>query len=141
MLVLRSRVFPMNLKRTAMIVVVCAALLAWFSAAMTPGWRPPAIESAPTAIDTGGAALAAEVARLRQRLRPDVTPRERPRNPPSVGTRPEICPQALPGEVRIPPGRERARLSRSSARMVARRCPWHGTRMRKQNGVGWRSST
>jgi hypothetical protein len=72
----------MNVKRTTIIFVAAVAFAAWFSAAMTPG-RPPAAshEIQPAAIDASGAALASEIARLRERLRPDATPRAGNRNP------------------------------------------------------------
>ena len=72
----------MNLKRTTIIFVSGAALAAWFSAAMTPA-RPPAVshDVRPAPVDARGAALAGEIARLRERLRPEVTPREATRNP------------------------------------------------------------
>src|SRR5260221_14353552 len=72
----------MNVKRTTIVVVACAALAAWFSAAMTPGGHPSFIETntAPR-VDVSGAALSSEIARLRERLRPEATPRERIRNP------------------------------------------------------------
>jgi hypothetical protein len=72
----------MSAKQTTMIFVGAAALAAWFSAAMTPG-RPaaPSIVQAPAPIDDKGAALAAEIARLHDRLKPDVTPRQASRNP------------------------------------------------------------
>jgi hypothetical protein len=71
----------MNVKRTTIIFVVCAAVAAWFSAAMTPGGPSPAIVLTPPApVDVSGAALAAEISRLHERLRPDTVPRERPRN-------------------------------------------------------------
>jgi hypothetical protein len=71
----------MNLKRTTIIFVVCAAAAAWFSAAMTPSGPPPAIVLTPPApVDVSGAALAAEISRLHERLRPDTAPRDRTRN-------------------------------------------------------------
>ena len=72
----------MSLKRTTIIFVGGVALAAWLSAAMTPG-RPPARPGAirPAPIDAKGAVLAGEITRLRERLRPDVTPREATRNP------------------------------------------------------------
>jgi hypothetical protein len=70
----------MNVKRTTIIFVVCAAVAAWFSAAMTPGGPSPAIVTPPAPVDVSGAALAAEISRLHERLRPDVVPRERTRN-------------------------------------------------------------
>jgi hypothetical protein len=49
---------------------------------MTPG-RPRAVfhEIHPAPIDARGAALATEITRLRERLRPEATPREASRNP------------------------------------------------------------
>lgn len=72
----------MNLKRTAIIAVSGAALAAWFSAAMTPA-RPRMISEtvAPGPIEARGAALASEIARLHERLRPQEAPREPTRNP------------------------------------------------------------
>ena len=72
----------MSLKRTTIIVVSGVALAAWFSAAMTPA-RPPAgsHQFRPAPVDARGAVLASEIARLRERLRPQVTPREGTRNP------------------------------------------------------------
>jgi hypothetical protein len=71
----------MHLKRTTIIFVVCAAVAAWFSAAMTPGGpRPAIVLTPPPAVDISGAALAAEISRLHERLRPDAAPREHTRN-------------------------------------------------------------
>jgi hypothetical protein len=72
----------MNLKRTATIVVVGAALAAWLAAATTSGQRdlaPRPVERSATA-DARSEALAAEVARLGERLHPTVEPREPGRN-------------------------------------------------------------
>jgi hypothetical protein len=72
----------MSVKRTAIIFVIGVALAGWLAAAMTPERRlavPTAI--APSPIDSRGAALADEIARLHDRLRPDVTPRQASRNP------------------------------------------------------------
>lgn len=79
---LGSRDQAMGLKRTTIILVSGVALAAWFSAAMTPG-RVPAAPMAirPAPIDATGAVLAGEIARLRERLRPDATPRQASRNP------------------------------------------------------------
>jgi hypothetical protein len=61
----------MNVKRTTIIFVVCAAVTTWFSAAMTPGGPSTAIRLTPPApVDVSGAALAAEISRLHERLRP-----------------------------------------------------------------------
>ena len=72
----------MNLKRTTIIFVAGVALAAWLSAAMTPG-RPPAVshDIRPAPIDASGAMLVTEIERLRERLRPEATPREGSRNP------------------------------------------------------------
>src|SRR2546421_6071376 len=72
----------MNVKRTTIIVVGGIALAAWFSAAMTPG-RPRAVshDIRPAPIDARGAALATEITRLHERLRPEATPHEANRNP------------------------------------------------------------
>jgi hypothetical protein len=72
----------MDLKRITIIFVGGVALAAWISAAMTPG-RAPSVSSAirPAPIDATGAVLSAEIARLRERLRPDAAPRRAGRNP------------------------------------------------------------
>ena len=62
-------------KRTVLLVLALAALAAWLAAASTsgvPSVRP--IVGAPAAIDARGAALAAEIDRLHDRLRPTATP-------------------------------------------------------------------
>jgi len=79
---LRSRDRAMGLKKITIIFVGGVALAAWFSAAMTPGRGPVlsnTVRSAP--IDKRGAALAGEIARLRERLRPDAAPLGTNRNP------------------------------------------------------------
>jgi hypothetical protein len=71
----------MNPKRTATIVVVGGALLAWLAGAATSN---RAIEPAPVisvpAIDNSGLALEKEIARLHERLRPTATPTQSNRN-------------------------------------------------------------
>jgi Tfp pilus assembly protein PilP len=71
----------MNPKRTATIVVVGGALLAWLAGAATSN---RAIEPAPVisipAIDNSGVALEKEIARLHERLRPTATPAQSNRN-------------------------------------------------------------
>jgi hypothetical protein len=66
----------MNLKRTTTIVVAGGALAAWLAAAATS--RGPDIEEPlvlkPPAIDGRGAALADEISRLHERLRPSARP-------------------------------------------------------------------
>jgi hypothetical protein len=66
----------MNVKRTAMFGAGCGALAVWLSAAATSGTRPaaPLTVRPPSAIDTSGAALSAEIARLHERLRPTTSP-------------------------------------------------------------------
>ena len=72
----------MNPKRTATIVVIGGALAAWLSAAMTPGdrARPPLGIVTPPQVDTRGAELASEIARLHERLSPDAAPSQPSRN-------------------------------------------------------------
>jgi hypothetical protein len=71
----------MNLKRTATIVVGGAAIGAWLAGAATSNHRVPATSLAPTpAIDLRGEALATEIARLQERLRPTSQPRQPGRN-------------------------------------------------------------
>jgi hypothetical protein len=74
---LRSGLIPMNLRRAATIVVVGGALAVWLAAAATSGNREvasPLVVETP-AVDARGAELAAEVARLHDRLRPDAAPK------------------------------------------------------------------
>jgi hypothetical protein len=71
----------MHVKRTATIVLVGGALAAWFAGAATSNRALPApIIPKPAAIDASGAALATEIARLHERLRPSTTPRTPSRN-------------------------------------------------------------
>src|SRR5437016_3499606 len=80
MVVLRSHERRMNRNRTAMIVVG-AALLAWLAGAATSNHAiPPAAIAEPHAIESRGAELADEIARLHERLRPVATPRRPARN-------------------------------------------------------------
>ena len=68
----------MNVKRTATIVVAGGAFGAWLYAAATSGNRDrvESLVMKPPAIDSRGAALAVEIARLHERLRPTATPRQ-----------------------------------------------------------------
>jgi len=69
------------MKRTATIVVVGAALLAWLAGAATstrPVMPPPIVER--SRIEVRGDELAVEIARLHERLRPSATPRQPGRN-------------------------------------------------------------
>jgi hypothetical protein len=71
----------MHVKRTATIVLVGGALAAWFAGAATSNRAlPTPIIPKPPAIDASGAALAGEIARLHERLRPSTTPRTPSRN-------------------------------------------------------------
>ena len=69
--------FVITRKTSGLVVVLAAlaALSAWLAAAVTSGVRPvvPA-RTAPAATDARGAALAEEIARLHDRLRPTVAP-------------------------------------------------------------------
>jgi acetyl esterase/lipase len=66
----------MHPKRTAAIVVAGGALAAWLAAAATSPNRDggEGLVLKPPAIDGRGAALAVEIARLHERLRPSATP-------------------------------------------------------------------
>lgn len=71
----------MNLKRTATIVAIGGALLAWLAGAATSNrvaLPPIVVHSEP--IEARGADLATEIARLHERLRPTATPRQPGRN-------------------------------------------------------------
>ena len=71
----------MNVKRTLMLVVGGAALIAWFAGAATSNRELPPMTIAPRpAVDLKGADLAIEIARLHDRLRPDAKPRQPGRN-------------------------------------------------------------
>jgi len=71
----------MHVKRTATIVLVGGALAAWFAGAATSNRALPApVIPKPPAIDVSGAALAGEISRLHERLRPSTTPRTPSRN-------------------------------------------------------------
>ena len=72
----------MNVKRTATLVVVGGAAAAWLYAAATSGARStfvPTFERS-SGNDARGETLAAEIARLHERLRPEATPRQPGRN-------------------------------------------------------------
>jgi len=71
----------MNVKRTATIAVVGGALAAWLAGAATSNRAiPPPIVTERAPIDARGAALANEIARLHERLRPSATPHQPGRN-------------------------------------------------------------
>jgi hypothetical protein len=66
----------MNLKRAVILGAPCGAVAVWLAAAATSGPRPAARTPAYTAtpVEARGAELAAEIARLHERLRPTATP-------------------------------------------------------------------
>jgi hypothetical protein len=66
----------MNLKRAVTLGVACGAVAVWLAAAATSGSRPPARTPAytTTPVEVRGAELAAEIARLHERLRPTAAP-------------------------------------------------------------------
>jgi hypothetical protein len=72
----------MKLKRTVMLGVVGAALAAWFAAASTTGNRSVSHNSVlrTTPVEMRGAELAAEIAKLRERLHPTAAPQPPVRN-------------------------------------------------------------
>jgi hypothetical protein len=79
---LRSAMIRMNVKRTTIILVAGGALAVWLAAAATSRTRDigePLVLNSP-AIDGRGAALASEISRLHERLRPTARPSEAGRN-------------------------------------------------------------
>jgi hypothetical protein len=72
----------MNVRRITTMGVMGGALAAWLAAAATSGNRQvtPTPITRTTAVEVRGAALAAEIARLHERLRPTAAPREPSRN-------------------------------------------------------------
>ena len=77
----------MNMKRTATLAVVGAALAAWLAGAATSNHTiPPPAPTEPAVIEVRGAELASEIARLQERLRPSATPSQPGRNLFTFGT-------------------------------------------------------
>jgi len=72
----------MNVQRIAIIAVAGGALAAWLASASTAGRRPNVgvVARTTTPVEIRGAELAAEIARLRDRLRPSATPQAPARN-------------------------------------------------------------
>ena len=114
--VLRSALTPMKLKRTLALGVVGAALVAWFAAASTTGNRPVTHQSVPqtTRVEMRGAELAAEIARLRERLHPTAAPQAPVRNlfefsrtaafrRPAADSRPAVTDEPVPPPAPAPP--------------------------------------
>lgn len=90
----------MTARRAAIFVIVLGALAAWIAAAATSGVRDvkPVTPFSPPAIDTSGTALEAEIARLRDRLRPTASPRLGRDLFQFVAARPAISTHAAPTE-------------------------------------------
>jgi len=90
----------MTAKRAAIFVIVLGALAAWIAAAATSGVRDvkPVAPFSPPAIDTSGAALEADIARLHDRLRPTASPRLGRDLFQFAAVRPPITTQAAPTE-------------------------------------------
>jgi hypothetical protein len=94
----------MKMKRVLVFGVVGAALIAWFAAASTTGNRRIAVPVAhsATAVELRGRELAAEITRLRERLRPSATPQMPGRNLFEFSRRPSaaaVAPVAPPAPV------------------------------------------
>jgi len=99
----------MNVQRTAAIVLGGGALAAWLAAAATSTREPPTMFTSPRApIDVRGAALANEITKLRERLRPSAAPRDAGRNLFTFQKRtetpaPPVAAPAAPALVEAPP--------------------------------------
>lgn len=72
----------MNVKRTAALLVVGGALAVWLAAAANSAiYDSPQVRAVkPPPIDSRGAVLAGEIARLHEQLRPSAAPRQPSRN-------------------------------------------------------------
>ena len=94
----------MSLKRTATLLVVGAALAAWLYAAAKSGVdsAPPLAAGKTPPIDQRGAALASEIARLHDQLRPGATPRQPSRNLFTYGARPVRQASPPPAPIQMP---------------------------------------
>jgi hypothetical protein len=104
----------MNVKRLAALFVAGGALAAWLASASTAG-RPPTVDTirrTSTPVEIHGAALAAEIARLRDRLHPTTPPqaparnlfqfsRPSPRRAAAAAVAPEVT--QMPAPVIVPP--------------------------------------
>src|SRR5215471_873327 len=98
----------MTARRAVTFVIVLAALAAWIAAAATTsGVRDvrPVRPFVPPPIDTSGAALDAEIARLHDHLRPTASPRLGRNLFQFAAARPRIAPEAaVPIPAPPPPG-------------------------------------
>jgi len=72
----------MNLKRTATLSLAGGAVAAWLASAATSNRRTAALDAifVPPSVDARGDALAVQIARLHDRLRPDAPQRQPSRN-------------------------------------------------------------
>jgi hypothetical protein len=98
-------------KRTVLFVLALGALAAWIAAASTSGVRPARpIVPGPASIDVRGAALAAEIERLHDHLRPTATPQHNrnlfqfaPRVPAAAAVVAPVTLQPPPAPVAVEP--------------------------------------
>lgn len=109
----------MNFKRTAALLVAGAALAAWLAAAANSGIdnadQARTIKAPP--IDSRGAALADEIARLHEQLRPNAAPRQPSRNLFSFADR-RPRPALVPAPAPRPPALADAAPARPAAPAV-----------------------
>ncbi len=113
----------MNVKRIAMLSTAGAVLAAMIAGATTSGVRraaPVAIAPNTTAIELQGAELAAEVARLRARLRPTDQPQEPARNLFQFNARTARSSAAPPAHRERGSGRRRAAPAAAVAHRIRR---------------------
>jgi hypothetical protein len=102
----------MNVKRAVMIGAAGAAVAVWIAAAATSNTRQivPVVSTKPTVVDKSGAALAVEVRRLHERLRPSDAPlhsrdlfQYAARTGPGANGRPAAAPVAAPAPEQAAP--------------------------------------
>ncbi len=69
----------MDVRRTVLLGVLGGAVAVWLASAATtmPRSAPPVVPATPRTVEVSGAELSTEIARLRDRLRPDAVPVER----------------------------------------------------------------
>jgi hypothetical protein len=94
----------MNWKRIATLGVFGGALAVWLAGAATSNARRPidAIVAKPTPVELHGAELAAEIARLRDRLRPTTEPQQPGRNLFQFSRRESSMPASTPAVAATP---------------------------------------
>jgi len=102
----------MNVKRAVMIGAAGGAVAVWIAAAATSTSRQvvPVVSTKPTVVDKSGAALAVEVRRLHERLRPSDTPlhsrdlfQYAGRSAGAASSRPASAPVAVPPPAQAAP--------------------------------------